>query len=82
MQQKLLKWAKFIKPCWNEAILILFAPKWFGEFSLKALMPSEVIQKYLKLKEKRFLPLRVVRDKEMRPKAYKTHIIQAFRKYF
>ena len=62
MQQKLLKWAKFIKPCWNEAILILFAPKWFGEFSLKALMPSEVIQKYLKLKEKRFLPPRVVND--------------------
>ena len=45
-------------------------------------MPSEVIQKYLKLKEKRLLPLRVVRDKEMRPKANETHIIQAFRKYF
>ena len=47
-QQKLPKWAKSIKPCWNEAILILFAPKCFAEFSVKALMPFEVIQKYRK----------------------------------
>ena len=60
MQQKLPKWAKSIKPCVNEAILILFAPKCSVEFSLKALMPSEVIQKYWKLKEKQFLPLGVV----------------------
>ena len=57
MQQKLPKWAKSIKPCWNEAILILFAPKCFVEFSVKSLMPFEVIQKYWKLKEKQFLPL-------------------------
>ena len=60
MQQKLPKWAKSIKPCWNEAILIVFAPKCFVEFSVKALMPFEVIQKYWKFKEKQFLPLGVV----------------------
>ena len=60
MQQKLPKWAKSIKPCWNEAILIIFAPKCFVEFSVKSLMPFEVIQKYWKLKEKQFLPLGVV----------------------
>ena len=60
MQQKLPKWAKSIKPCWNEAILMIFAPRCFVEFSVKSLMPFEVIQKYWKLKEKQFLPLGVV----------------------
>ena len=60
MQQKFPKLAKSIKPCWNEAILIIFAPKCSVEFSLKALMPSEVIQKYWKLKEKQFLSLGAV----------------------
>ena len=37
-----------METCRNEAILIIFAPKRFVEFSLKALMHSEVIQKYRK----------------------------------
>ena len=46
-----------MKPCQNEAIIILFAPKHFVEFSFKALMTFKVIQKYWKLKEMQFLPL-------------------------
>ena len=72
MQQKLPKWAKSIKPCWNEAILILFAPKCFVEFSVKSLMPFEVIQKYWKLKEKQFLPLGVVVKKAKGKTRYPT----------
>ena len=47
MQQKLPKWAKSIKPCWNEAILIIFAPKLFVQLSFKALMHFKVVQNYL-----------------------------------
>ena len=42
----------WIKPCWNEAIIIvLFAPKHFEGFPFKALMPLEVIQRYWKFKK-------------------------------
>ena len=51
-----------MKPCRNEAIIILFAPKHFVEFSFKALVPFKVIQKYSKLKEMQFLPLGVVNE--------------------
>ena len=47
-------------PGWNEALIILFASNHFVEFSLKALMPFKVIQKYLTPKEMQFLPLGAV----------------------
>ena len=49
-----------MKPYSNKPIIILFSPKHFVEFSLKALMSFKVIQKYWKLKEMQFIPLGVV----------------------